>query len=309
MKKGVRVINCARGGIIDEKALQQALESGKCAGAALDVYEEEPPTAEHPLIVNENCICTPHLGASTSEAQINVAKDIARNALDALTGGELRNAVNIPSISPELRSKLGPFLGLAEKLGMFAIQYLGKHPDKMEITYSGPISKYDTSFLSIAVLKGLLIPIMPETVNFVNAPSLAEKRGITLTETKNPKADGYTNLIGVKLTSNSETAEICATNFGENDPRIVTVDGVHIDAKPFGNILYLINVDEPGVIGHVGATLAKGNVNIADMTLGRKEKKGLAVTVCNIDTPIPDSIVEELRSYEHVKEVKTIDLR
>ncbi len=309
MKKGVRVINCARGGIIDEKALEKALESGKCAGAALDVYENEPPAADNPLVKRENCLCSPHLGASTKEAQINVAIDIARNVLDALTGGEVRNAVNIPSISPELRSVLNPYIDLADKLGMFAIQYLGKHLDKLEVTYAGPISEYDTSYLTIAVLKGILSAIMNEAVNFVNAPLLAEKRNIAYSETKSKKAEGYTNSITVKLTSNSEYVEVCGTNFGDHDPRIVTVNGVHIDAKPVGNLLYFINVDEPGVIAHVTAVLAAANINIADMTLGRKEKRGDAVTVCNVDTPVPESMLKELRTYDRIKGIKTIDLR
>ncbi len=308
MKKGVRVINCARGGILDEQALLRALESGKCAGAALDVYENEPPDSDYPLIHREDCLCTPHLGASTEEAQTNVAIDIARNILDALTGEEVRNAVNIPSVSPEARAIVGPYLDLAEKMGMFGIQYFGKHPDKVEITYAGPLSKNDTSLLTLSVLKGLLTPVMNETVNYVNAPLLAEKRNIDYSETKNPKTDGYTNLIKVKLTTGSHVAEICGTNFGEKDPRIVTVDGCHIDAKPYGHILFFVNQDVPGFIGHMGSTLAKGGINIADMTLGRKERGGYAVTVCNVDTPVSNEVLDELRAFKAVREIKTIDL-
>ncbi|RJP23190.1 MAG: phosphoglycerate dehydrogenase [Candidatus Omnitrophota bacterium] len=309
MKKGVRVINCARGGIIDEGALIRALESGKCAGAALDVYENEPPAADFALLKRDDCICSPHLGASTEEAQTNVAIDIARNVLDALTGGEVRNALNIPSIAPEVRSEIGPYLELAVKMGMFAIQYLGKHADKLEVTYAGPLSKHDTTFLTLSVLKGLLTAVMNETVNYVNAPLLAEKRHIDYAETKNPKTDGYTNLISVKLTSDTETIEICGTTFGEKDPRIVIVDGYHIDAKPYGTILFFKNLDEPGVIGHVGTILAKGNINIADMTLGRKERGGYAVTVCNVDTAVSDVVLDELKSFKAVKDIKTINLR
>lgn len=308
MKKGVRVINCARGGIIDEKALLQALESGKCAGAALDVYEEEPPAKDNPLIMREDCICTPHLGASTEEAQTNVAIDIAKNVLDALTGGEVRYALNIPSISPELRSVLGPYLSLAEKLGMFAIQYLNKHVDKVEVTYSGPLSQHDTSFLTLSVLKGMLSSIMQETVNYVNTPILAEKRNINYTETKSPKAVGFTNLITVKIISNGTHATVCGTTFGE-DSRIVMVDGYRIDAKPYGNILFFQNVDEPGVIGEVCSVLGKHNVNIADMTLGRRDKYGYAVTVCNVDTAVPDEVIEELRSLRIVRDIRVIELK
>jgi D-3-phosphoglycerate dehydrogenase / 2-oxoglutarate reductase len=309
MKKGVRIINCARGGIVDENALLRGLESGKIAGAAIDVYEEEPPSMDNPLILREDCICTPHLGASTEEAQINVAKDIAQNVMDALMGGEVRNAVNIPSVAPEARAVLGPYLPLAEKLGLFAIQYMGKHLDKVEVKYSGPISEKDTSYLTVAVLKGILTPMMTESVNFVNAPFIAEKRHITYTETKTPKGDNYTNLISVKVTSGTESVEVCGTNFGDKDSRIVTVDGVHIDAKPFGVILYLINEDKPGVVGHIGVTLGKGNVNIADLTLGRRERGGVAITVCNLDMPVSDDVLKELKSYDAVKEIKVIDLQ
>jgi len=273
------------------------------------VYEEEPPKMDSPLLQRDDCLCSPHLGASTEEAQINVGIDIARNVLEAILGGEVRNAINIPSISPELRSILGPYLGLAEKLGMFAIQYLGKHLDKVEVTYAGPLAANDTSYLTVAVLKGLLTPIMQEPVNFVNAPLLAEKRNIRYTEIKNSKADGYTNLITVKLISDSESVELSGTNFGVNDPRIVVVDGYHIDAKPYGNLLFFKNTDEPGCIGHVGTVLARANINIADMTLGRKERGGFAVTVCNVDTPVPDSVIAELRSFSKFKEIKSIDLR
>ncbi len=308
MKKGVRIINCARGGIVDEEAAFRALESGKCAGVALDVYENEPPADDFPLVKRDDCLCTPHLGASTEEAQTNVAVDIAKNVLDALTGGEVRNAVNIPSVAPEIRSIIGPYLDLAEKLGTFAVQYMGKHADKIEVIYAGPLSKNDTSYLTLSVLKGILTPVMSETVNYVNAPILAEKRNIEYTETKNPKTDGYTNLITVRLTSDSDAVEICGTNFGESDPRIVIVDGVHIDAKPYGNILFFKNRDEPGVIGHLGSTLAKNSINIADMTLGRAERGGLAVTVCNVDNEVPDRVLDELKSFKAVREIKTIKL-
>jgi D-3-phosphoglycerate dehydrogenase len=309
MKKGVRIINCARGGIVEEAALLRGLESGKIAGAALDVYEAEPPKSDNPLIHRDDVICTPHLGASTEEAQVNVAIDIAKNVIEALLGGEVRNAVNIPSVTPEQRSILAPYLPLAEKLGMFAIQYLGQHLDKLEVIYSGPVAELDTSYLTIAVLKGLLTPIMSETVNFVNAPFLAETRHIAYSETKTTTKAGYTNLITVKLYSNGKMVEVAGTNFGESDPRLVYCDGIHIDAKPVGHILYLINEDRPGVVGHIGAVLGKGNINIADLTLGRKERGGVAVTVCNIDTSVSDEVLKELKSYASVKEIKVIDLQ
>jgi D-3-phosphoglycerate dehydrogenase / 2-oxoglutarate reductase len=307
MKKGVRVINVARGGIIDEAALLRALESGKCTGAALDVFEEEPPSADHPLVMREDCICTPHLGASTEEAQVNVAIDIGRNVLDTLLGGEVRNAVNIPSIPPEVRTALGAYLPLAEKLGMFAIQYLGKHPDKMEVTYSGPISNHDPSLLTLSVLKGLLQPVMTETVNFVNAPILAEQRNIEYTESKTSKIADFTNLITVKLTAGEESMSVSGTTFAD-DSRFVMVDDFRIEANPYGTVLFFKNVDEPGVIGHVCTVLGKAAINIADMSLGREQRGGYAVTVCNVDAPVSDAVLDELRELKLVKDIKSIDL-
>lgn len=308
MKKGVRVINCARGGIIDEDALLRALESGKCAGAALDVYETEPAPPDHPLLNRPDTVCTPHLGASTEEAQTNVAVDIAHNVLAALVDGEVRFAINIPSVSPEERKAVGPYLGLAEKLGMFAVQYLAKPLDKVEIAYAGPLSQENTSILTIAALKGLLSPIMEETVNYVNAPVIAEQRKIECSEIKNKRADGYTNLVTIKLISGGDSVEVCGANFGENDPRIVKVDGVHIETKPFGHILFFKNVDQPGVVGDVGTVLAKANINIADMSLGRQVRGGTAVTICNIDTELPEAVLKELKALSTIKEVKEIDL-
>ena len=309
MKKGVRIINCARGGLVDEAALLRALESGKCAGAALDVFEQEPPPPDHPLLKRDDCVFTPHLGASTEEAQTNVAIDIAHNVLDALLGKEVRNAINIPSISPEQKQILGPYIVLAEKLGMFAVQYLGKHVGKLEVTYAGSISEQNTSILTIAVLKGLLTPIMDETVNFVNATVLAEKRQIQYSEIKTKKADGYSNLLTVRLISGDDEVEICGTNFGENDPRIVRIDHVFIETKPFGHVLFIKNVDLPGVIGHIGSVLSQSNINIADMSLGRHERGGTAITLCNIDASISDTILQQLRSLDTIKEVKVMNLR
>lgn len=309
MKKGVRLINCARGGIIDEMALVRALESGKCAGAAIDVFENEPAPEDHPLRKQEKCICTPHLGASTDEAQVTVAVEIAENIIDALLDKEVRNAINIPAVAPEVKKVLGPYVGLAEKLGMFAVQYLGKHVDRAEITYGGPLSKENITLLNIAVLKGLLTPVMDQDVNFVNAPVIAEQRNIKYSEIKEKDAEGYSNLITVKLTSGKESVSVCGTNFGDEDPRIVSVDDCRIEIKPNGYILFIKNIDQPGVIGHMGTVLSKANINIADMSLGRRERGGMAVTMCNIDASVPDKVMEELLSLDSIKEAKVINLK
>ena len=308
MKKGVRVVNCARGGIIDEEALARALESGKCGGAAIDVYEEEPPAEDHPLVKREDCICTPHLGASTEEAQVNVAVDIARNVLDVLTGGEVRNAINIPSLPPELRSKLGPYLEIADKLGAFAIQYVGKMPDKLEVVYAGELSKYETSFLTTAVVKGLLSVVMDDPVNFVNAPLLAERRNLNYTETKVGKSGSYANLITVRYQNGDQVAEVSGTIFAEGDPRIVKVDEYRLESKPYGTVLFFQNIDRPGIIGQICTVLGKHSINISDMTLGRRQESGYAVTVCNIDTDVPEGVLEELRQTNAIREIHVIQL-
>lgn len=309
MKKGVRLINCARGGIIDEEALVRALESGKCAGAAIDVYESEPAPEDHPLRSRQDCVCTPHLGASTEEAQVTVAVEIAENIIDALLDKEVRNAINIPTVPPEVKKVLGPYVGLAEKLGMFAVQHLGKHFDHADIVYRGPLSKENTSLLNIAVLKGLLTPVMDQDVNFVNAPVLAESRNIKYAEIKEQDSKGYTNQIALKLTSNGDSVTVCGTNYGENDSRIVEVDDCRIEIKPTGYILVIKNVDQPGVIGHMGTVLSKANINIADMSLGRYERGGKAITMCNIDAAVPDAVMDELLSLDGIKEAKVINLK
>ncbi|MBI1390722.1 MAG: phosphoglycerate dehydrogenase [bacterium] len=308
MKKGVRVINCARGGIIDEDALLRALESGKCGGAALDVYEQEPPDPKHPLLSREDCVCTPHLGASTEEAQTNVALDIARNVLDVLTGGEVRNAVNIPSVSPEVRAALSPYLELAEKLGMFAIQYFNKPLSKLEVAYSGGLAEYETAYLSLAVLKGALSAMMNETVNFVNAPILAEQRQIQVVESKAARSESYSSLITVKMSSDGSSAEVSGTTYETGEARIVQVDGYHIEAKPYGTILFFQNVDKPGAIGQLCTVLGSANINIADMTLGRQKPGGYAVTVCNVDCDVPKAILEQLKATNAVRDIKVINL-
>lgn len=309
MKKGVRIINCARGGIIDEEALVRALDSGKCAGAAVDVYETEPLPEDHPFRSREDVVCTPHMGSSTEEAQITVAVEIAENVIDALRDKEVRNAINIPSLPTEVKKVLGPYFVLAEKLGMFAVQHLGKHFDHVDIVYRGPITKENTSLLNIAVIKGLLTPVMDQDVNYVNAPVLAEARNIKYTEIKEQESRGYTNQISLKLTSNGDTVTVCGTNYGTEDPRIVEVDDCRIEIKPTGYILVIKNIDQPGVIGHMGSVLAKANINIADMSLGRYERGGKAITMCNIDASIPDDVMDELLSLDGIKEAKVINLK
>jgi len=309
MKKGVFIINCARGGIIDEDALLEALDSGQVAGAGLDVFEKEPPDPDHPLLKHPKCVCTPHLGASTAEAQVNVAIAIANQVVEALGGGEVKNAINIPAVPPELKSVLGPYQPVAEKLGMFTIQLLSGQLQQVEIIHSGEIADVDTSFLTLTVLKGLLTPILDEAVNDVNAPYLAEQRGIKHSETKTRDTEGFSSLITVILKSKNQELSASGTILAPSDPRIVRVDGYHIDAKPTGYLLFLRNSDEPGIIGHVGTVLGKAKINIADLTLGRKEPGGDAVTVCNVDEQLSEELIKEIRSIPQVLDAKMVNLR
>lgn len=309
MKKGGYIINCARGGIIDEEALLRALESGQVGGAGLDVFEKEPPPSDYPLLKHPRCVATPHLGASTAEAQINVAKAIAQQVIQALGGGEIRNAVNIPSVDPKVRSVLGPYLILGEKMGMFGIQLLARHPERVEMIYSGELGEIDTSLLTLTVLKGLLTPILEETVNDVNAPFLAEQRGIRYSETKTKETEGFSSVITVRLRTGDQVLTVSGTNLAVNDPRIVRINGYHVDAKPTGCLLVLSNTDEPGIIGLIGTILGKAGINIADLTLGRKERGGDAVTVCNVDEQPSEEVLREIGSIAQILDVKMVNLR
>ncbi len=309
MKKGVRIVNCARGAIIKMDDLVAALDSGHVAGVAVDVYENEPPPEGFPLLNRENCLCTPHLAASTTEAQENVAIDIAKDVIRALEGDEPVGAVNIPAVSAETRAVLGPFINLAEKIGMFGIQLYGHSPESIEITYTGELAECDTNLLTVAVLKGILTPIMEQGVNFVNAPYLAEQRNMKTSETKTKTGDGYSTVISVKLSCPDKVLSLTGTQFGPNDPRIVKLDDYHIDAKPSGYLLVMRNTDEPGIIGHIGMVLGNAKINIADLTLGRNKPGEEAVSVCNVDQAVDEKVIKEIASLEKVLDVQLINLR
>lgn len=305
MKDGVRIINCARGGIVDEKALYENLKSGKVAGAALDVYEKEPPF-DSPLLELENCVTAPHLGASTEEAQVNVAIEIAEQVVDALKGRTVRNAINVPAIDPEVLALIRPYLTLAEKLGSLQAQLAEGRIQEVRVHYSGEVCKYNVAPITVAIVKGMLDPILNETVNYVNAPFLAKERGIKVIESKSSEAEDFVTLITVTVKTDTKENTAVGTLFGRNDPRIVRLDGYHVDAVPFGYMVILSNDDVPGIIGSVGITLGKHNINIAGLTLGRKEKGGLAVTGLNVDEFVSDKVLDEIRKLPHVKGAKLV---
>ena len=308
-KKGVKVINCARGGIIQEKALLEAIQSGKAAGAALDVFEKEPPDPENPLLKLPQVITTPHLGAATQEAQENVAVEVARQVIDALTDRAIKNAVNLPSLDPETFKVLRPWINLAEKIGMLHTQYFGGSLKTVTVRYGGEVTRYTLSPLTIAVVKGLLTPICGETVNFVNAPAMAKERGIVVNESRSTQAEDFTNYIELEVGDGSPN-RIMGTLFGNQLPRIVRINEFLLDVEPKGYVLFLHNEDQPGVVGTVGTILGKNKINIAEMSLGRvqKGKKMLAMTVINTDNEVPSKVLAELKKFQPVLDVKLVKL-
>jgi len=307
MKHGVRVINCARGGVIDEEALYKAIREGKVAGAALDVYEEEPPF-KSPLLELPEVIATPHLGAATEEAQVKVAVDTANQVIDALKGRGVRNAVNLPLVRPEERGALEPYLKLAEELGCLQAQLTGGHITSVRVNYSGPTLNRDVSPLTVALLKGLLEPLIPEMVNFVNAPIIAKKRGIRVIERKSKEAQDFANLITVELETHKARSTVAGTLFGKNDPRIVKLNEYRVNTSPQGYILICSHQARPGIVGKIGTIFGKNNINIFQMTLGREETGKREMTVLNLDASPPQGVIEEIGKIKELLQVRLVKL-
>jgi len=307
MKKGVFIINCARGGIVNEKDLYDVLVAGKVAGAALDVFEEEP-TKNLELIGLPNVICTPHLGASTDEAQINVAIAIAEQIADYLIKGEIRNAVNFPSVSAELLQVIQPYLDLAEMLGKFQAQVVTGGIQEVLIEYSGKILNYDVAPLTISLLKGLLTPVLKDTINYINAPVVAKERGIKVVESKSSEVGDYTSMIALNLKTSKGTFNAAGALFGRRDPRIVRFDKFTLDVVPEGYMLVLSNYDRPGVIGNIGTTLGQNNVNIARLHLSRDQVDNQALVVLSTDSVVPEAVLDKLRKLPHVISVIQLEM-
>ncbi len=308
-KRGVKIVNCARGGIIEEKALLDALKTGIVSGAALDVFEKEPPV-NNPLLKLPQVITTPHLGAATSEAQEQVAVDVAKQVVDALNDRAIKNAVNIPNLDTETLRVLKPWLNLAEKIGKLHSQLFEGSLKSVTIRYGGEVAEYTLAPLTIAVLKGLLTPICGETVNFVNAPSLAKERGIAVNESKSTRTEDFVNYIELEVYQNHETFRIMGTLFGNQQPRIVRINEFVTDVVPKGCVIFIHNEDKPGVVGTVGTILGKNKINIAEMSLGRvkKGKKMMAMTVINTDSDVPDRALKAIKKFRPVLDVKVVNL-
>lgn len=306
MKKGVRIVNCARGGIIDETALAKALKNGIVAGCALDVFEEEPPPADHPLLKFDNCIFTPHLGASTSEAQVSVAIEIAETVRNALLGKGISNAANFPSVDPATYKILEPHINLAERMGKFAGQLIEGRMSEIQITYSGTITQYKIAPVTMAMVYGLLSPILGETVNFINALDVAKERAIKIQEVQSTKEEEFVNLMSVKIKTDKTPFSLWGTLASNKQPRIVKINNVYVEASPGGYMLFMSNNDKPGIVGVIGTILAEEKINIAGITLGRESQGGLAISVVNVDSKVSDKVIEKLRKTKNILFVKLI---
>lgn len=307
MKNGVRIINCARGGIINEADLYEALKSGKVAGAALDVFEKEPPV-ENPLVTLENVVCSPHLGASTEEAQENVALAVAEQIADYLQHGIIRNAVNFPSIPSDQVSRLQPFISLADKLGGFSAQIFEAGATEITVEYRGDAAAIDTAPVTIAAIKGYLAPILLETVNFVNAPLIAKERGIEVREIKTSDAGDYQSMIALRIKAKDRESYLAGTLFSKRDPRIILINAFKVEIVPEGELLLIHNNDKPGVIGNIGNVLGSNNINIARMHFGRESAGGMAISVVSLDSAPTPEVMEQIRNLPNILSVRHICL-
>lgn len=307
MKQSVRIINCARGGIINETDLYEALVAGKVAGAALDVFEKEPPE-NNPLLSLDNVIFTPHLGASTKEAQENVAVAVAEQIVDYLVHGTIRHAVNFPSIPADQVARLQPYINLAEKIGVFAAQMFEGGVTEIMIEYQGEAAKINTAPVTIAAVKGFLNPILLETVNFVNAPVIAKERGIEVKEVKSTDESDYQSLIAIRLKAKGKESYFAGTLFSKKDPRIVAIDSFKVEIIPEGELLFLYNNDKPGVIGNIGTLLGENRINISRMHFGRESQGGMAISVVSIDSHASPAIIDQIKKLPNILSVRQISL-
>ncbi len=303
-KKGVRIINCARGGLVDEVALRAALDSGHVAGAAFDVFVTEPAT-ENVLFGHPNVICTPHLGASTTEAQENVALQVAEQMADYLMTGAITNAINFPSISAEEAPKLKPFVELAEKLGSFAGQLTETGISKVQIAYEGAVAQMNTRALTSAALAGLLRPMLGD-VNVVSAPVIAKERGMIIEETTRQVAGDYDSLITITVLTERQSRHVSGTVFADGRPRIVNIKGIRMDAEFAPSMVYITNLDKPGFIGKFSGTLGEANINIATFHVGRETAGGNAVALIEIDGELPEDVLAKVRALPQVQSARPL---
>ncbi|MBI3270554.1 MAG: phosphoglycerate dehydrogenase [Planctomycetes bacterium] len=304
MKKNARIINCARGGVVDEKALHAALKSREIAGAALDVFEQEP-LGESPLLELDNVTLTPHLGASTEEAQRKVAVDIANQFVSYFKSGVVENAVNIASVADP---KLVPYMALAEKLGNLATQLGGNHVRQVELACLGDLAGRDTRPLTIAALKGALTPVCGDEVNLVNAAVLAQERGIRLVESRSRDLQGYVSLMTVRILSETGESTIAGTVTQESEPRVVRINQYEVDLRPAEHLLVMFYPDRPGMVGKFGTILGNHQLNIARMEVGRRARGGQAVVILTMDDAVPPAVLDEMRQAVQVEDLRAVRL-
>ncbi|HUJ72288.1 MAG TPA: phosphoglycerate dehydrogenase [Verrucomicrobiae bacterium] len=308
MRDGVRLINCARGGIINEKDLHEAIANGKVAGAALDVYEQEPPK-DSPLLGLNNVVMTPHLAASTQEAQESVGVEVAEQVGDVLAGGTVRNAVNMPTIDAKVLAVLQPYLSFGEKMGRLLAQISPQRIERLVIEFCGKAGELETGPIGRAVLKGFLESAQGGDVNYVNAPVIAQTLGLRVSEMKSSEPIDYAELINVRAFVDGQETSLSGTFYGSmNNPRIVRIDDMPIEAVPSGVVFMMSNKDRPGIVGWIGTIMGKHGVNIANMSLGRDKEGGQALTVLNLDSAPSEALLAEIKADKDIFNVKVAKL-
>ncbi len=309
MKKDAMFIDCARGGVCDEEALYNALRGDEIGGAALDVFAVEPTTRENcPLLELDNFICTPHLGASTSEAQENVAIIIAEQMANYLLRGAVTNAVNVPSVSDDVLTQLGPYVTLGEMLGSFHMQIAKGGVEEVNVEYSGSLAELNTSPITISFLKGLFTPILNDAVNYVNAPIIARDRGIKVIESKSERSDDFINVLSARVRTSEGENVLVGTVFGKNEPRLVRLNTFRLEALPAGPMLLVYNKDVPGVIGALGTTIGAGGVNISRMTVGKEEASQQNIILLSTDSLIPKELLTDVCSLDNITDAVALDM-
>ena len=308
MRKGALLLNCARGGLVDELALAEALGSGRLGGAAFDVFAEEPPPPDHPLLKLDNFVCTPHLGASTEEAQSAVAIAVASQVASFLVDGVVQNAVNAPGLPKEVLERLGPYLPLAEKLGHLAAQLAAGGLGEVEVAVAGELASAPTRPLAARALVGLLRGFLDVPVNEVNAPAVARERGIALREIRSEEPQDYASLVTVTLRGQGTEVRVAGTVYGKHDARVVRIGEFRVEGVPEGHVILCENEDRPGVVGNLGSALGAEGVNIARISLSRRDDRGIAFSFLNIDQPPSRALLATIRGLPHVRWLKDIHL-